>query len=57
MTRGHEHKCTWVETENLNTTLEEWIELGWELVTAYCGPSTPVTHFLHFRREIGGQVG
>jgi hypothetical protein len=48
MTRGHEHKCTWVETENLNTTLEEWIELGWELVTAYCGPSTPVTHFLHF---------
>lgn len=43
MTRGHEHKCTWVETEKINSTLEEWIALGWELVTAYCGPSSTVT--------------
>ncbi len=57
MAHGHEHRCTWVETEKINSTLEEWIAMGWELVTASCGASTPITHFLYFRREIGGHVG
>ena len=57
MAHGHEHKCTWVETEKINSTLEEWIAQGWELVTAYCGPSSTVTHYLYFRREVGGHVG
>ena len=56
MAHGHEHRCTWVETEKINSTLEEWIAMGWELVTASCGASTPITHFLYFRREIGGHV-
>jgi hypothetical protein len=57
MAHGHEHKCTWVETEKINSTLEEWIAQGWELVTGYCGPSSTVTHYLYFRREVGGHVG
>jgi len=58
MAHGHEHKFTWVETAKVNSTLEEWIDLGWELVTAYCGPSgSTVTHYLYFRREVGGHVG
>jgi hypothetical protein len=58
MAIGHEHRCTWVETEKINSTLEEWISLGWELVTAYCGPSNgKLTHYLYFRREVGGYVG
>jgi hypothetical protein len=58
MAHGHEHRCTWVETEKINSTLEEWIALGWELVTAYGSPSgAKVTHYLYFRREVGGHVG
>ena len=57
MAQGHEHKCTWVETEKVNSTLEEWVAQGWELVTAYCGPSSTVTHYLYFRREVGGHFG
>jgi hypothetical protein len=57
MAYGHEHRCTWVETEKINSTLEEWVAAGWELITAYCGSSSPVTHYLYFRREVGGRVG
>jgi hypothetical protein len=56
MAQGHEHRCTWVETEQINATLDEWIGDGWELVTAYCSTSSTVTHYLYFRREIGGRV-
>jgi hypothetical protein len=63
MAQGHEHRCTWVESEKINSTLEEWINAGWELVTAYCGPSdrtvtsdSTVTHYLYFRREVGGHL-
>jgi hypothetical protein len=56
MAQGHEHRCTWVETEQINATLDEWIGEGWELVTAYCGAASTVTHYLYFRREIGGRV-
>jgi hypothetical protein len=57
MAYGHEHRCTWVETEKINSTLEEWVAAGWELITAYCVSSSPVTHYLYFRREVGGRVG
>jgi hypothetical protein len=56
MAYGHEHKCTWVETEKINSTLDEWVGDGWELITAYCGPSGTVTHYLYFRREVGGPL-
>jgi hypothetical protein len=56
-THGHEHKCTWVETGKINSTRGTDRALGWELVTAYCGPSSSstVTHYLYFRREVGGR--
>lgn len=57
MAYGHEHRCTWVETEKINSTLEEWVSAGWELITACCNSSSPVTHYLYFRREVGGRVG
>ncbi len=56
MAQGHEHDGG-VETEKVNSTLEEWVAQGWELVTAYCGPSSTVTHYLYFRREVGGHYG
>ena len=56
MAYGHEHKCTWVDTEKINSTLDEWVGDGWELITAYCGPSGTVTHYLYFRREVGGPL-
>ena len=57
MAYGHEHRCTWVETEKINSTLEEWVAAGWELITADCVSSSPVTHYLSYRREVGGRVG
>jgi hypothetical protein len=56
MAHGHQYKCTWVETEKINATLDEWIAQGWELITATCGPSSTITHYLYFRREVGGPL-
>lgn len=34
---AYEYKCTWVPNNKINDTLTEWVDKGWEFLTATCG--------------------
>ena len=53
---AYKYRCTWCKDDEINPTLTEWADAGWELYTATAivsgmGKYGVTYNYLYFRRE------